>query len=118
MVGARLLEVMQAGAGVGECTGQGVRTGVASHPVCGDEVQLSVRLGAGRLLELRWRAHGCPATVAVAALAAKVLVGVPIADASTRLAQAIVEHGGLAAAERHAEAMVSRALAAALPEAP
>jgi NifU-like protein involved in Fe-S cluster formation len=113
MVGPALRELLVAGALAGECTGDGVVAGQAEHPVCGDRVQLSLRLAHGTIAEARWRAAGCPASVAVAALAAKVLAGVPIADAPSVLRAAIAAHGGLAAHERHAEAMVLRALAAA-----
>ncbi|MGB3967736.1 MAG: iron-sulfur cluster assembly scaffold protein, partial [Planctomycetota bacterium] len=78
MVGARLRELLLAGEGAGDCTGPGARVGTADHPVCGDTVQLSVRVDAGTIRELRWRASGCPATVAVAALAAKVLAGTAV----------------------------------------
>lgn len=112
MVGPRLREVLQRADGVGECEGPDVVTGAAEHPVCGDRVQLSVQRRDGRVLQLRWRAEGCPATLAVAALAAQVLVDVPAAEVATRLRAAIAAHGGLQAHERHAEAMVLRALAA------
>ena len=113
MVGAGLREVLVRGEGVGECVGAGVAAGSAEHPVCGDHVQLSVRAGGGMIDEVRWRAAGCPAAMAVAALAAKVLRGVPVVSAGDVLRAAIVAHGGLAAAERHAEAIVLRALAQA-----
>jgi NifU-like protein involved in Fe-S cluster formation len=116
MVGARLLSVLQAGAGAGDCEGDGVVVGCANHPVCGDEVQMSLRVVAGSVQEVKWRAQGCPATLAVAALAALVLRAVPVASVAATLAQQVVAHGGLAVAERHAEAMVQRALAAALAE--
>lgn len=113
MVAAALRLLLGRNERVGECAGAGVRSGVAEHPVCGDQVQLSVRLEAGRLLDVRWRAAGCPASMAVAALAADVLVGVAIGDAASTLRTAVAAHGGLAAAERHAEALVLRALAQA-----
>lgn len=114
MVAPALRAVLLAGDGAGACDGPGVRTGRAEHPVCGDELELSVRAAAGVLSEVRWLARGCPATMAVAALAAKVLPGVPIASAAVSLQRAIAAHGGLQPAERHAEAMVLRALAAAV----
>lgn len=55
------------------------------------------------------------AALAVAALAAKVLVGHPAVAAARVLHDAIDAHGGLAVHERHAEALVARALAAAGP---
>ena len=114
MVHDRLREVLLIGAGVGDLVGPGTAQGVAEHPVCGDRVQLSVRHEGGTIREVRWRAVGCPASMAVAALAAKVLVDVSVAKAAAVLGAAIAAHGGLAAHEHHAEAMTLRALAAAL----
>ena len=113
MVGPALRELLVRGEGAGECTGPGVGRGVAEHPVCGDQVQLSVQVVAGAIADLRWRAAGCPASLAVAALAAKVLVGVPVPGAADALRAAIAGHGGLAAAERHAKALVLHTLTAA-----
>jgi NifU-like protein involved in Fe-S cluster formation len=115
MVGSRLRDVMLAGEGAGTCTGPDVATGRGEHPVCGDVVELSVRLrpDTRAIDEVRWRASGCPASMAVAALAAKVLRSVPTAAAEATLRTAIAEHGGLALHERHAETIVLRALAAA-----
>jgi NifU-like protein involved in Fe-S cluster formation len=114
MVSDRLRELLLEGANVGELAGPGTGQGLAEHPVCGDSVQLSVRQHDGTIGEVRWRAAGCPASTAVAALAAKVLVQVRAADAADVLRAAIQAHGGLAAHERHAEAVTLRALAQAL----
>lgn len=113
MVSSRLRELMLAAEGAGELEGDAVRRGAADHPVCGDRVQLSVRFDGDAVAELRWRASGCPATMAVAALAARALVGCPEPRWPEALRAAITAHGGLAAHERHAEGLVLRALAAA-----
>jgi NifU-like protein involved in Fe-S cluster formation len=82
--------------------------------VCGDRVQLSVLHEQGKIRAVRWRAAGCPASMAVAALCAKVLVDVPVTSAAAVLREAIAAHGGLAPHERHAEGMALRALATAV----
>jgi len=114
MVSARLREVLVAGAGMGDLTGPDVRIGRAEHPVCGDQVQLCVRRAGDRIVEVTWRAAGCPASMAIAALAARVFANVAFDAADATLRAAITAHGGLAPHERHAEAMVLRALAAAV----
>jgi NifU-like protein involved in Fe-S cluster formation len=113
MVSPQLRQLSLAAEGSGDLVGDGVRRGSAGHPVCGDQVELSLRVVDGCIDALRWRASGCPAAMAVAALAAKALAGKPIANAASELHDAIDAHGGLAAHERHAEALVARALAAA-----
>jgi NifU-like protein involved in Fe-S cluster formation len=114
MVGPQWRDLLVAGELAGECDGPGVVGGSAEHPACGDQVQLSLRLEHGRIVEARWRASGCPASLAVAALAARILDGVDCAAAAAALRTAIAARGGLAAHERHAEALVLQALAAAL----
>lgn len=113
MVGQGLRAFVGSSEGAGALTGDGVRTGSAEHPVCGDRVEIDVRLDGGTIAELRFRASGCPATQAVAALAAATLAGSAPAAAPARLRAALREHGDLAVHERHAEAIVVRALQAA-----
>lgn len=111
MVGERLRQVLlEATAGT---VAEG-RSGRATHPVCGDEVELSVRSEAGCAVAIGWQARGCPAAMATAALAAQALLGCDVSSAKAALQRALGAHGGLAAHERHAEGLVLRAFAAAL----
>ena len=114
MVAPALRALLQNAEHAGVHEGAEARLGTAEHAVCGDVVQLSVRADGTRVLDVRWRAQGCPATVAVAALAAKTWRDVGLADAGAALHAALGAHGGLAAHERHAEALVLRALSAAV----
>ena len=66
MVGAGLRALLLRGEGVGELEGGAL--GCAEHPVCGDRMELSVRVQGGRVQAVRWRASGCPASMAMAAL--------------------------------------------------
>ena len=114
MVTEALKAVLERGFGVGELAGEHVGNGFAEHPICGDRVQLSVQCEADVVKLVRWRADGCPASMAIAALAAEVLVDVPVAAFEDVLHQAIGSHGGLKRHEHHAEAMVVRAIREAL----
>lgn len=118
MVSPRLRQVMLAATGAGRLAGDGILRGGANHPVCGDEVDLELRCRGEHIDELAWQARGCPATMAVVALAGQVLPGKRRADAAAVLREALQAHGGLAAAERHAEALFLRALQAAAPKEP
>ena len=111
---AALREVMLAGEGAGKLSGPDVRTGVATHPVCGDVVEVDCCLGEGRILELAWRAQGCPATMAVAASAPRALDGRRAQDAPGLLSQRLEQLGGLDAEERHAERLFLEALSHAV----
>ena len=114
MVSDGLRKVLERGDGVGELLGEHATSGFAEHVICGDQVQMSVRANDGHLQEVRWRASGCPASMAIAALAAEVLCDVAIADVEAVLHEAITSRGGLKRHEHHAEKMVLRALHEAL----
>jgi nitrogen fixation NifU-like protein len=118
MVAPQLRALANAAAGQGALSGDAVGHGRAEHPVCGDEVEVDVRVQRGRIAELRWRARGCPATYAVAAVGALELDGAAVDGAAAALRRGLAARGDLAAAERHAEAMFVRALQAAIAQAP
>jgi NifU-like protein involved in Fe-S cluster formation len=110
MVSPRLRALLLQNEGAGALAGAGVRTGQSEHPVCGDQVEVDVRVAGGVIEALRWRARGCPATQAVAAAAAGALLGCALDAAPQALRARLAELGDLAAHERHAEAMFLRAL--------
>jgi nitrogen fixation NifU-like protein len=113
VVSDALRELVRSSPGAGELHGDGVRVGRASHPVCGDEVEVFVRVDGDVVVDFAWRARGCPACVAVAAAAKDAVVGSRVADAARQLAQRVQSLGGLAATERHALTLLDRALAGA-----
>ncbi|MCA8958771.1 MAG: iron-sulfur cluster assembly scaffold protein [Planctomycetes bacterium] len=108
-----LREVMLAAEAAGALAGPEVRTGSAEHPVCGDRCEVDCRLEGTTIAAVAWRAEGCPATMAVAAALHGAVCGEDAAAAGAALAQRIATLGGLAAVERHALALVQRALAEA-----
>jgi NifU-like protein involved in Fe-S cluster formation len=89
-------------------------SGRAEHPVCGDEIEFDVHLRDGVVADLRWRASGCPATMAAACCAFEAVRGRTAPEAKQALSAALAAHGGLSPTERHAEALALSALAAAL----
>ena len=88
--------------------------GYAEHPVCGDRMELSVRREGDVVRAVRWRASGCPASMALAALCAEVLIDVPVAQLEQVLRAGVAARGGLQRHEQHAERMALRALREAL----
>ena len=110
MVSPALRELMVRAPGAGTLAGEGVHTGSAEHPVCGDLVEIDVRLAGDRIEALRWRAQGCPASHAVAAVAGESLPGTPLAQAAAVLRRALAQLGDLGPTERHAERLVLTAL--------
>ena len=110
MVSDALRRVLQAAEGAGDLAGPGVQTVSAEHPVCGDVVEFDVRLECGVILDLAWRAEGCPATMAVVAAAAGALRETAVTDVEARLRQRVGDLGGLGRTETHALALCVRAL--------
>jgi NifU-like protein involved in Fe-S cluster formation len=88
--------------------------GRAEHPVCGDEIEFDVHLRDGVVADLRWRAAGCPATMAAACCAFLSVRGRAATEARQALTAALAAYGGLSPTERHAEGLALSALAAAL----
>lgn len=115
MVSPQLRALLAAAPGAGRLVGDDVRTGAAEHPVCGDRVEVDVRLVDGMIVAFAWRATACPATTAVAAAAATCLPGRPLATAASALREHVQRAGGLQVHERHAEALLLRALQVACP---
>lgn len=126
MVSDALRQVMLAADGAGELavqsasqhsgqnsspeSGEEVLTGRAEHPVCGDLIEVDLRVADGLITDLAWRAEGCPATMAVAAAARRALQGHPLVGAGARLRRRVQDLGGLAKTEQHAIALFERAL--------
>lgn len=115
MVSPQLRALLAAAPGAGRLIGDDVRTGNAEHPVCGDRLELDVRLADGVIVAFAWRASACPATTAVAAAAATCLPGKTLVTAAQELRACVQQAGGLQVHERHAEALLLRALQAACP---
>ena len=65
----------------GRLTGPGVREGSAGTPERGVWVEFSVRVAGGRVADARFRAYGCPHTIAAASWVAQQLVGQPVEQA-------------------------------------
>jgi nitrogen fixation NifU-like protein len=89
----------------------------ADNPACGDILRLSVKIDAGRIADLRFRARGCVAAIASASELCEMLLGRTIADARALRREEIVSRlGGLPAASMHASHLAFDALQAALRE--
>lgn len=78
----------------------------AENPACGDVLQLSVRIQGDRIDEARFKAQGCPASIACGSVVAEWLEGRSLAEAARLNADEIEEMlGGLPQASRHAAAL-------------
>lgn len=73
------------------------------NPVCGDIVRLSVRVEAGRIAALGYKARGCTASIACGSALTELLMGRGREELSTvRAAEIEAAVGGLGAESKHA----------------
>jgi len=85
------------------------------NPACGDILKLTLRVGNGRIAEMRFRAKGCVPAMACASLLTEMLEGKTLAEARALRRDQLVEAiGGLPEASSHASHLAMDALAAVL----
>ncbi len=85
------------------------------NPMCGDLLELSLRLEGPVIAEARFRAKGCVATIACASRLTEMVRGMTVGDALAMGRDAIIESlGGLPTASHHAAQLAIDALRAAL----
>jgi NifU-like protein involved in Fe-S cluster formation len=85
------------------------------NPACGDVLQLSARIAAGRIAEIRFRAKGCVAAMACASALTEWVQGKTPAEArGLKRGELLVKVGGLPVASAHAAYLAMDALAALL----
>lgn len=76
------------------------------NPVCGDQIMLTATVTDGVIAEIRFRAHGCAASLATASVIAEAASGSALADIDTwddEKVEALL--GGLAPDQRHVAAL-------------
>jgi nitrogen fixation NifU-like protein len=90
-------------------------TVTVENPVCGDVLELSVRVEAGRIAEARFRTRGCVTSIACSSLLTELLVGKRSAELKSLTPEHISEAlGGLPQATFHAAQLARDAVSALL----
>ena len=85
------------------------------NPACGDILQLTLKLTAGHISEIRFRAKGCVAAMACASALTELVQGRTIEQARTLRREELVEAvGGLPEASTHASHLAMDVLENAL----
>jgi nitrogen fixation NifU-like protein len=85
------------------------------NPVCGDILELSVRMEAGRIAEARFRTRGCVTALACSSLLTELLRGKTMAEARKITSEQISEAlGGLPQATSHGAQLAYDAVQAVL----
>lgn len=85
------------------------------NPACGDRLQLTLRIEAEQIVEIRFKAKGCVPSMACASRLAEMVNGMRVRDAQALTREELVESlGGLPEASTHAGFLAMDALAEAL----
>lgn len=98
----------------GELAGADAKIEV-SNPVCGDVLQLAVRMDGERIAESRFLCRGCTTSIACASLLTEELRGRTLAEAGSLTAQSLSQSlGGLPEATFHGAELAADAIATML----
>ena len=65
------------------------------NPLCGDEVELDVRLADGRIAEIRFSGHGCAVSQAATSMLTELVSGMAVEEVATLPSQAIIDELGI-----------------------
>lgn len=91
--------------------------GEATNPVCGDLLQLYLKISEGRITAASFKAHGCPPTLAAASALTEMVIDLTL-DGASRLTPADVTRalGTLPRHKEHCAVLAMDALRAALAD--
>ena len=85
------------------------------HPVCGDIMNLAVKIADGRIDQVRYRTRGCVASIAAGSCLTEMIQGRSLAEASELKRENLLEAlGGLPNASVHATHLAIDALSQVL----
>jgi nitrogen fixation NifU-like protein len=65
------------------------------NPLCGDEMELQIRVEDGKIADLKWHGQGCAISQAAASIASEELIGMPLDDAAKLDADWMLEQMGI-----------------------
>ena len=76
------------------------------NPVCGDQIMLTAAVSDGRVTEIRFRAHGCAASLAAASVITEAALGSELTELEAWDDERVTDLlGGLAPDQRHVAAL-------------
>lgn len=117
MYSAMLLDHFENPRNVGEVKDAVTRVCV-ENPVCGDVLELSLRVEAGRIVEARFRAKGCVPSIACGSALTELALGRTLNEAAALLGKDLIAAvGGVPEASTHAAALAVEALRKAVESA-
>ena len=92
-------------------------TGKVGNPVCGDIMQLQIKVKDGVITEARFKTFGCGAAIASSSILTELIKGKTIAQALEISNDTVTEAlGGLPAVKRHCSVLAEQALKKAVED--
>lgn len=109
-----VIEHFQNPRNVGELPDANAQASV-TNPVCGDVLQLMLKIDDGRIVEVRFKTFGCEAAIAASSLLTEMIQGKTLSEAQDLTPDMITAAlGGLPRVKLHASALAEEALKEAL----
>jgi NifU-like protein involved in Fe-S cluster formation len=101
---------------VGELTDANARTSV-TNPICGDVLQLMLKISDGRITQVRFKTFGCEAAIAASSMLTEMIQGKALTDVQDITPEMITAAlGGLPRVKLHAASLAEEALKEALED--
>jgi nitrogen fixation NifU-like protein len=117
MYSDQVLDHFQNPRNAGEIQNPDVRVEI-ENPACGDVLELTARIEAGKIAEIRFRAKGCVSAMACASALTEMVMGMLLEDARQFRREQLLERvGGLPEASQHAGYLAIDALGALVKQA-
>ena len=114
MYSAQVLDHFQNPRNAGEVRNADARVRI-ENPACGDILELTAKIAAERIVEIRFRAKGCVSSVACSSALTEMTAGRTLAEARALTREELLEKvGGLPEASGHAAYLAMDALQALL----
>ncbi|MCY4393465.1 MAG: iron-sulfur cluster assembly scaffold protein [Chloroflexi bacterium] len=87
------------------------------NPVCGDRMQVMLRIDEGRIAKMQWLTRGCPPAIATSSWTSERVEGWTLGEAEALTREAIAEGiGGLPSDKVHCSVLAADALKRAIAD--
>jgi len=91
--------------------------GRVGNPICGDLMEMMIKVREGRIADIKFRTFGCGAAIATSSIATEMVMGKSLEEAAKLTRQQVAEAlGGLPPQKIHCSNLAAEALHAALED--
>jgi nitrogen fixation NifU-like protein len=91
--------------------------GKVGNPVCGDLMEMMIKVRDGHIADVKFRTFGCGAAIATSSIATEIVMGKSLEDAASLTREQVAKAlGGLPPQKMHCSNLAAEALHAALED--